>query len=258
MCKTDRKLTFLGTGTSQGAPLIGCTCEVCQSRDPRDRRLRCSALLETDGTRILIDCGPDFRQQALALPFSRIDGVVLTHNHYDHVGGMDDLRPFAKFGDTEVYADHHTIDSLRHTMPYCFEKVKYPGVPRINVHEVEAHRTFRIGSVDVMPVAVMHGHLPILGYRFGPLAYITDMKTMAEGEYGYLKGVDTLVINALRFTREHHSHQLVGDAIDVSRRIGARETYLIHTCHHVGLHAEAERRLPAHFHLAYDGQAISF
>lgn len=250
------RLTFLGTGTSSGVPVIGCNCEVCRSTDPRDNRLRTSALLETESTRILIDCGPDFRQQILRQPFRKIDGVLLTHIHYDHVGGIDDVRPFCKLGDVDIYANRGTVAGLHTTMPYCFAEHLYPGVPKLRLHTIEKHKPFTIGGIGVMPVEVMHGKLPILGFRFGRLAYITDMKTIDDGEIPYLEGIDTLVVNALRWKRPHHSHQLVDDAIAFSRRLGARHTYLIHLTHDIGLHEEADRCLPSGFHFAYDGLQI--
>lgn len=250
------RLTFLGTGGSFGTPVIGCQCAVCKSGDPKDRRLRSSALVETATTRLLIDCGPDFRQQALNVPFRKIDGVLLTHSHYDHVGGIDDLRPFCKFGDIDIYADKFTAANLRRSIPYCFDKEKYPGVPNINLIEAEAHKPMRIGDIDIMPIEVMHDRLPILGYRFGRLAYITDMKTIDDGELGNLEGVEVLVVNALRFERPHHSHQLVDDAIRFARSVGARRTCLMHSCHNIGLHEEVNRRLPDGFEMAFDGQII--
>lgn len=251
------KLTFLGTGGSFGTPMVGCDCAVCHSSDPKDRRLRTSALLETTTTRVLIDCGPDFRQQALGVPFGRMDGVLLTHSHYDHVGGIDDLRPFCKFGDVDVYADGQTASCLRRSVPYCFAEEKYPGAPSLRLNVVAPHCPFRIGDIDVMPIEVMHDKLPILGFRFGVLAYVTDMKTIADSELPYFQGVETLVVNALRFNRPHHSHQLVDDAIRFSRLVGARRTLLIHFCHHIGLHRETNAALPDGFELAYDGQVIS-
>lgn len=249
-------LTFLGTGTSCGVPVVGCDCEVCKSKDPRDTRLRTSALLESDTTRILIDCGPDFRQQSLRIPFRKIDGVLLTHIHYDHVGGMDDLRPFCKFGDIDVYANQHTSDALHQTMPYVFGENLYPGVPKIKLHVAEPYREFKIGDIPVMPFFVMHKSLPIYAYRFGTLAYITDMKTISDRDAECLNGVETLIINALRFEPEHPAHLLVDESIAFARRIGAKRTYFIHTTHDIGLHDAANAQLPEGFMFAYDGLKI--
>jgi len=229
---------------------------VCRSTDPHDKRLRCSALLETETTRVLIDCGPDFRQQVLALPFQRFDGILLTHIHYDHVSGIDDLRPFCVFGDINIYANQGTVDGLKTTMPYCFTEHLYPGVPRLNLHVAQPHVPFTIGDIDIIPIEVMHHALPILGFRIGSFAYITDMKTINEGELPYLMGVKTMVVNALRFAPEHHSHQTVDEAIAFVRRVGAKHAYLIHPSHHIGLHKKVNAQLPQGIELAYDGQVI--
>lgn len=250
------KLTFLGTGTSCGVPVIGCQCEVCQSADPHDQRTRCSVLVETDETRLLIDCGPDFRQQILPMPFRKIDGILITHSHYDHVGGMDDIRPYCQFGEINVYADPVARKGMLEMLPYCFAENRYPGVPAIGLHEIHKHEPFRIGDLDIMPIEVMHGKLPILGYRIGKLAYITDMKTIEESEYPYLEGTELLVVNALRFTKPHHSHQLVDDALAFAHRVGAKHTLLIHVCHDIGLHESVNRLLPEGVQLAYDGQEV--
>ena len=250
------KLTFLGTGTSCGVPVIGCQCEVCQSADPHDQRTRCSVLVETDETRLLIDCGPDFRQQILPMPFRKIDGILITHSHYDHVGGMDDIRPYCQFGEINVYADPVARKGMLEMLPYCFAENRYPGVPAIGLHEIHKHEPFRIGDLDIMPIEVMHGKLPILGYRIGKLAYITDMKTIEESEYPYLEGTELLVVNALRFTKPHHSHQLVDDALAFAHRVGAKQTLLSHVCHDIGLHESVSRLLPKGVELAYDGQEV--
>ena len=250
------RLTLLGTGTSGGVPSLGCHCEVCRSTNPSDKRMRSVALLETGRARILIDCGPDIRNQLMPLPFKPFDAVLLTHIHYDHVAGIDDLRPLCVFGDINIYADGNTVRGLHTTMPYCFTQTLYPGVPKLNLHTVRPHEPLRIGDVEVMPIVVMHDKLPILGYRFGRLAYITDMKTIDEGELAYLDGVDTLVVNALRWEKEHHSHQLVADAIAFAGRIGAKRTFFTHLTHNIGLHDEAEKRLPEGFHFGYDGLVI--
>lgn len=258
------KLTFLGTGTSCGVPTIGCQCPVCQSRDPHDKRLRCSALVETAQTRLLIDCGPDFRQQMMTQPFRRIDGILVTHAHYDHMGGMDDVRPFCQFGEINVYADPTARRGLLEMLPYCFAEHRYPGVPAIGLHEIHRHEGFTIGDLDIMPIEVMHHELPILGFRItenrltshaSRFTYITDMKTIGDEELPYLEGTDVLVVNALR-QMPHHSHQTVDDAIAFARRVGARQTWLIHSSHHIGLHEEVNRQLPPDIQLAYDGQVI--
>lgn len=249
-------ITLLGTGTSCGVPVIGCQCEVCRSTDPKDRRLRCSILVETETTRILVDCTPDFRQQILPQPFRRIDAILVTHSHYDHVGGMDDIRPYCQFGQIDVYADPIARQGMLQMLPYCFAENRYPGVPAIGLHEIHAGEPLRFGDIDVMPIRVMHGKLPILGYRFGRFAYITDMKTIDDDQLPLLDGVEVLVVNALRFDRPHHSHQLVDDAIAFARRIGARQTFLTHLCHDIGLQEKVDKILPIDIKLAYDNQKL--
>lgn len=250
------KLTILGSGTSTGVPEIGCTCEVCRSSDPKDKRLRASALVEVQDRRILIDCGPDFRQQVLEREFRKIDGVLITHEHYDHVGGLDDLRPFCRFGKVLVYAEEYVSRNLRIRMPYCFKEPKYPGIPDIRLLLLEPSESFYIEEVKIIPLRVMHGRLPILGYRIGDMAYITDMSEMPGEEYEKLRGLNCLVINALRI-HPHITHQSLDEALEVASRIGAKETYFIHMSHHMGLHKEIEKHLPAHIHLAFDGLEIN-
>lgn len=253
------RLTFLGTGTSCGVPTIGCRCYTCTSTDPHDKRLRCSALVETAETRLLIDCGPDFRQQIMNHPFRRIDGILITHAHYDHMGGMDDIRPYCQFGEINVYADPLARQGMLQMLPYCFAEHRYPGVPAIQLHEIRPHEPFRIGDVDIMPFQVMHHDLPILGYRLtsadADLTYITDMKTIDAAELNYLSGTRMLVVNALR-KKPHHSHQTVDEAVSFARQIGAPQTWLIHSSHDIGRHAEVNAQLPSDIQLAYDGQVI--
>ena len=251
------KITFLGTGTSCGVPVIGCQCEVCQSKEPKDRRLRCSILVETEDTRLLVDVGPDFREQILPQPFRRIDGILVTHSHYDHVGGMDDIRPYCQFGQIDVYADPIAREGMLQMLPYCFAENRYPGVPKIEFNEIHAGHSFTIGDIEVMPIEVMHGKLPILGYRFGRFAYITDMKTINDDQLPLLEGVEVLVVNALRFDKPHHSHQLVDDALAFARRVGARRTLLTHMCHDIGLHHVVNSKLPQGVELAFDGMELT-
>ncbi len=220
--------------------------------------MRTSALVHTDDAAILIDCGPDFRAQMLQVsPFERIDAVLITHEHYDHVGGLDDLRPFCRFGEIPVYAEAYVAERLCTRMPYCFVTKQYPGIPHIYLKQVEAGKPFHVHATEVLPVRVMHGKLPILGYRIGRLGYVTDMSVMPDESYEQLKGVEVLVINALRPQR-HPTHQSISDALVAAGRIGARETYFIHMCHHVGLHSVISGQLPPHVHFAYDGLEADF
>ena len=254
------RLTLLGTGTSGGVPQIGCQCATCTSADPRDKRTRCSAMIETDDACILIDCGPDFRQQMLALhrPFRKIDAIFITHEHYDHVGGIDDIRPGMLFGDVRIYAEDLVAQHLAERIPYCFTPLerRYPGVPAITLEHMEPHQPVIVGSLTVVPIRVMHGQLPIVGFRIGPIAYITDMKSLPDTEWQYLEGTEILIVNALHH-RYHRSHQTVDDAIRFAQRVGARQTYFIHMSHFVLPHAQEEILLPSNMHLAYDGMELT-
>lgn len=248
------QITFLGTGTSTGIPQIGCTCPVCTSTDPKDNRLRTSAMISVNGKNILIDCGPDFRQQMLRSHLRRIDAVLITHIHYDHTGGIDDLRPFGENRMLPIYMESSVAEGIRNRLPYCFADHRYPGVPNIMLQEI-GMEPFTIEEITVTPIRVMHYKLPILGYRIGGLAYITDALTIPETEYEKLKGVEVLVINALR-KQPHLSHQTLNEALQVIGRVNPREAYLVHMSHHMGLTAEVEKELPPHVHFAYDGLTI--
>lgn len=253
------ELTILGSGTSTGVPEIGCRCPVCMSTDRRDKRLRSSALVRTSDAVILIDCGPDFRAQVMQASFyEKIDGVLITHEHYDHVGGLDDLRPFCRFAEIPIFANTCTVAHLRARMPYCFVDKVYPGVPKIFLKEVEAGYPFYINHTEILPLRVFHGKLPILGYRINKrLGYITDMSVMPEDVYDNLKDLDVLVVNALRVL-PHPTHQTISEALDVAARIKAKETYFIHMSHQAGLHEDISKQLPAHVHFAFDGMHIAF
>ena len=253
------RITILGSGTSCGVPQIGCTCEVCTSTDPKDKRLRCSALVEVDGANILIDCGPDFRQQMLGIDFKPLDAVLITHEHYDHVGGLDDLRPYSVFGGVSVYAEKFCMDHLMERIPYCFTppEKRYPGVPALDLMEIEPHKPLVVKGVTIMPIRVMHAKLPIVGFRIGNFAYNTDMKTIPDSELPMLEGVEYLIVNGLRH-KEHPSHQTIEEAIAFARQLGVKEAWLIHMSHHIRRHQQEEASLPAGIHLAYDGEVINF
>ncbi len=250
------KLTFLGTGTSTGVPELGCKCEVCTSNDPRDARLRSSALLTVGNVNILIDCGPDFRAQMLRADVAHLDALLLTHKHYDHTAGIDDLRPYTTFRRFPIYANDDASEQVRSMFPYCFSEVKYPGVPNIELCSIEDMRPFTVEGVDVVPIRVLHGKLPIVGYRFGRLAYITDMSRIEPAELEKLKGVEVLVVNALRYSKPHPTHQTVLEALRLIDYLSPRETYFTHLMHHIGLHAKIEKCLPQGVHFAYDGLVV--
>lgn len=245
------KITFLGTGTSTGNPEIGCKCEVCTSKDTKDWRLRASVLIQTKGKQILIDCGPDFREQILPFDFRKIDGVLLTHEHYDHVGGLDDLRPFCRFGDVDLYAEQNVLDTLRSRIPYCFSNTHQRGIPSFTLHPICPDNQFSVEGISVQPIRVMHALLPIVGYRIGNFAYLTDLKYIPESEFDKLKNLDVLVIDALRHTT-HVSHETLEEALENIRRIAPTKSYLTHMSHEIGLHKEVQKTLPENVFLSYD------
>lgn len=259
---TGMRVTLLGTGTSTGVPVIGCPCRVCRSPDPHDRRTRCACLIEVNGLQLVVDTGPDFRQQALREGIDRVDAVLYTHHHFDHVAGLDDLRPFLFRNPTPIpcYAHPASAAVLRRMYGYIFADGSYPGVPDLALHEVTAPFDIRgryepERSAHVVPVDLFHGDLPIYGYRIGAFAYLTDTNRIPEESYRLLHGVDVLVLDALRH-EPHRTHYTIEQAVAVSRRIGARTTYFIHMTHNI-LHAEEEARLPDGIHLGYDGLSFA-
>ncbi len=244
------KLLFLGTGTSTGVPQIGCRCAACTSLDPNDNRLRCAALVRFgSGHNILIDCGPDIRTQLLRAGSPNIDAVLITHQHYDHVGGIDDMRPYCAHGPLPVYCQEDVERDLRQRVPYCFAEHPYPGVPQLELRRAEAYVPLEIDGHQVLPVRVMHYQLAMLGYRIGPLAYITDCKTMPELTIEALRGVDTLVINALRH-KEHMSHLNLEQALELIEKIAPRRAYLTHLSHDMG--PQSSVQLPPGVQIAHD------
>ncbi|MBO7378629.1 MAG: MBL fold metallo-hydrolase [Bacteroidales bacterium] len=249
------KVRFLGTGTSCGVPMPLCNCEVCTSADPRDNRLRCSALVETDdGKQILIDCGPDFRQQALRFGVRHLDALLVTHNHFDHVAGLDDLRAFCFEHALPTYADPIVSKTFIEKYDYIFVH-RYPGVPQMDLHLVHPGDRFQIGETRVLPLQVYHGKLPILAWRIGRLAYITDCTVIPDETWEQLQGVDTLILDALRW-KSHPTHFNVEQALEVVERMKPRQTFFTHLSHDIGLHPWADARLPENVHLAYDGLEI--
>ena len=251
------KITFLGTGTSQGIPIIGSTHPVCLSEDSRDKRLRVSVLVQWDDFSVLIDCGPDFRQQLLRTDCTRIDAVLFTHEHSDHTAGLDDLRPFFyRQGALDVYAHERVLKSLYKRFDYIFKtENKYPGVLTLNTHSI-SDTPFSIESKTVVPINVLHHLLPIFGYRIDGFAYITDAKTVSDIEVEKLQNLDILVINALRI-EPHISHFNLEEALDFIKLVNPKRAFLTHISHHLGFHKDIEKNLPENVYLAYDQLQIS-
>lgn len=247
------KITFLGTGTSQGIPVIGCNCAVCLSADKRDKRLRVSVLIETGDKIIVIDSGPDFRYQMLRAGVKDLDAILFTHEHKDHVAGLDDIRPFNYIlkKKIDIYATERVQEALKREFSYIFADTNYHGLPQINLHTV-TNKPFKIGKTSITPIEVLHYKLPVLGYRFKDFTYITDAKTISEESLAKIKGSKYLVINALQ-KEDHISHFTLNEAIAFANKAGAKTTYFTHMSHNLGLHADIEKELPVHIKLAYDG-----
>lgn len=250
------QITILGTGTSQGVPLIGCTCKVCQSTDAKDKRLRTSILVEEKGKTFVIDTGPDFRQQMLRENVKNLDAVIFTHEHKDHTAGFDDIRAynFIQKRKMDVYATARVQDAIRREFAYIFSDFKYPGIPEINLHLLENKLT-TIHGVDFLPIEVMHHQLPVLGFRIKDFTYITDANFISDKEKEKVKGSKVLVLNALR-REDHISHFTIEQAIKLTHELKPEKAYFIHISHQLGLHAEVEKELPSNIHLAYDGFKI--
>jgi phosphoribosyl 1,2-cyclic phosphate phosphodiesterase len=250
-------ITFLGTGTSQGVPVIACNCEVCTSADPRDNRLRSSVLIEGEGNVIVIDSGPDFRQQMLRANVQHLDAIVFTHEHKDHIAGLDDIRAFnyKQNAPIEVYANLRVQAALKREFYYIFEAFKYPGIPQLNLHTIGTD-PFSIGEVHFTPIEVMHYMLPVLGFRIKDFTYITDAKTVSDTEKEKIKGSKILVINALQ-KQNHISHFTLDEAIAFADEMGAEKTYFTHISHRLGKHADIMKQLPPHVELAYDGLQLA-
>lgn len=246
------EVIFLGTGTSTGVPYINCPCDVCQSTDSKDKRLRSSVLVSVDTKEILIDCGPDFRQQAIVNDISTISAVLLTHEHFDHVTGIDDLRAY---GEVEIYAEERVCQSLKRTIPYCFGEIKYPGVPLISLREID-EMPFDLHNTEIIPIRIWHHKLPILGFRIGAFAYLTDISGIDDKEYEKLQNLDVLVVDALRL-KPHFSHFTLEQAISFAEKTNAKEVYFTHISHQLGKHDEIQSLLPHNMMLAYDGLKIT-
>ena len=250
------KITFLGTGTSQGIPMIGSNDPVCLSQNSKDKRLRSSIMISWDDNRYIIDCGPDFRQQMLRENIQAINGVLFTHEHSDHTAGIDDLRPYTyKMGEVPIYAQERVIESLKIRFSYIFEtENRYAGAPKLIENIIDSN-SFMLNEVQVTPIAVMHGKLPITGYRFGNVAYITDLKTMSDHEKKKLENLDVLIVNALRITA-HPTHLNLEEAISFVNEIKPKRAYFTHISHKLGFHEEVEKILPENVFLSYDGLEI--
>lgn len=250
------KVTFLGTGTSQGVPVIACHCNVCSSADTRNNRLRSSVMIESNDKVLVIDSGPDFRYQMLREKVQQLDAILFTHEHKDHVAGLDDVRAFNFKHDREidVYAEDRVQKALKNEFSYIFSGIQYPGIPRVILHNIQ-NRSFKVQGVDVLPIRAMHYKLPVYGFRIGDFTYITDAKTIDDEELEKIKGSKVLVLNALR-REEHISHFTLEEAIALAQKLNIPDTYFTHISHQLGEHEQVSIELPKGIHLAYDGLKI--
>ncbi|MCD6065220.1 MAG: fold metallo-hydrolase [Bacteroidetes bacterium] len=250
------KITFLGTGTSQGVPIIACECIVCSSADPKDKRLRSSVWIEDEGSSIVIDSGPDFRQQLLREKVKQLDAVVFTHEHKDHIAGLDEVRAFNYLYNrpVDIWATTRVQAAIRTEFAYIFSETKYPGIPEINLHTIE-NTPFSINKTELIPVDVLHYQLPVKGFRIHDFGYVTDANYISDPEKEKLKGLKVLVLNALR-REKHISHYTLSEALELIAELKPEKTYLTHLSHQMGLHADVSKELPPHVELAYDGLKI--
>ena len=251
------KITFLGTGTSSGVPLIGCDCAVCTSADPKDNRLRSSILVESATTTLVVDTGPDFRYQMLREKVKKLDAVVFTHPHRDHMAGLDDVRAYNFFQKMpiDIYADSLMESAIRRDFYYAFADTRYPGIPELNLISI-SDEPFIVGDIPVIPVKVWHMKMPVLGFRFGNFTYITDANRIEEEEKNKIRGSEILVLNALR-KQQHISHFTLGEAVDMVQELRVPLAYFTHMSHQIGLHADIEAELPDNIHLAWDGLVLN-
>ncbi|HEY9177414.1 MAG TPA: MBL fold metallo-hydrolase [Flavipsychrobacter sp.] len=253
------KVTFLGTGTSQGVPLIGCHCDVCTSTDKRDNRLRCSVWIQTPEASVVIDSGPDFRYQMLRAGVHHLDAIVYTHGHKDHVAGMDDVRAYNFFSNkpVDLYATKETQQTLKREFSYVFSGDNYPGIPKVNLTTINANESFSINGLTFTPILVKHMYMNVLGFRIGDFTYITDANYISPEEADKITGSKVLVLNALRHAK-HPSHYTLDEAIEVAKSSGVEDTYFTHISHQLGKHSEIEHQLPEGIHLSYDGLTLEF
>ncbi len=253
---TGMKITFLGTGTSQGVPVIACTCAVCLSKDPKDKRLRSSVLVEDGGNVILIDTGPDFRQQMLRARVDHLDAILFTHEHRDHIAGLDDIRAYnyIQKKPMDVYGEERVLRALHHTFPYIFAERKYPGIPKVNFHSID-NQSFSIGGTEIIPIRALHYRLPVFGFRIGEFAYVTDANFIPPEEIEKIRGVRHFALGALR-KKEHVSHFNLEQALGVIREVQPGQAYLTHISHLLGRREDTEAELPANVRFSWDMQSI--
>ncbi len=250
------RLTFLGTGTSQGVPVISCPCKVCNSSDPRDNRLRSSVMFTVDGKNIIIDSGPDFRQQMIREKVKSIEGVVFTHEHKDHLAGLDDVRAFNFIlkREIDIYSTERVEEAIRREYRYIFDNSDYPGIPRLKMHRISSEK-FNVSGIEITPIEVLHYKLPVLGFRIGDITYITDANHIPDTEKEKIQGSKILVLNALR-KEEHVSHFTLDQAVEMVKELKPERAFFIHMSHQIGLHADLEKELPENIRLAHDGLVV--